>query len=329
MRICIIGSGSWGMALGKLLCENGHNITVWSRNQEEVDSINTMHELKRYLPGVIIPEEIKATCDLEKGVKSSEMVVLAVPSVAVRECSENISKYLTNQIVVNVAKGLEKGSQKRLSEVMKEELPSEQRIAVLSGPSHAEEVARCLPTVVAVCSDDRDVRETVSNAFMNEYFRVYSNSDLIGVEIGGSVKNVIALCAGISDGLGFGDNAKAGLITRGLAEIIRLGVAMGGKLESFYGLTGIGDLVVTCASKHSRNHRAGEYIGQGFSVSEAVSKVNMVVEGINAAESVRELGRKYNVEMPITEQACKVLFEGKDPRQAVLELMIRDRKEEV
>ncbi len=329
MKICIIGSGSWGTALGKLLFENGHDVTIWSRNQDEVESIKTNHELKRYLPGVIIPSGINATTDLEFGIKDTKMIVLAVPSVAVRECSKNISRYLTDQIVVNVAKGLEKGTQKRLSEVMKEELPKGQKIAVLSGPSHAEEVARGLPTVVAVCSDDYEVREVVCSAFMNEYFRVYSNSDLIGVEIGGAVKNVIALCAGISDGLGFGDNAKAGLITRGLAEIIRLGTAMGGKIESFYGLTGIGDLVVTCASKHSRNHRAGEYIGQGLSVSEAVNKVNMVVEGINAAESVRELGKKYNVEMPITEQACKVLFEDKEPKKAVLELMIRDRKKEV
>lgn len=329
MKICVIGSGSWGIALGKLLCENGHSVTVWSRSLDEVNAINCNHMLERYLPGVVIPNEIYATGNLEEGIRESEIVILAVPSVAVRECSRNISKYLTNQIVVNVAKGLEKETHKRLSEVMKEELPLGQRIAVLSGPSHAEEVARRLPTVVAICSDDADVRDIVSSAFMNEYFRVYSNSDLIGVEVGGAVKNVIALCAGISDGLGFGDNAKAGLITRGLAEIIRLGTAMGGKLESFYGLTGIGDLVVTCASKHSRNHRAGEYIGQGFSVEEAISKVNMVVEGMNAAKSVKELGEEYGVEMPITEQACKVLFEGKNAKDAVLELMGRDRKEEI
>lgn len=329
MKICIVGSGSWGSALGKLLFENGHEVVIWSRCKEEVDGINLDHKLEQYLPGVIFPEGLKATGNLEEAVDKSEIVVLAVPSVAVRECTRNVSKYLSNQIVVNVAKGLEKGTQKRLSEVMREELPKDQRIAILSGPSHAEEVARRMPTIIAVCSDDLEVRNIVSSAFMNDYFRVYSNSDLIGVEIGGAVKNVIALCAGISDGLGFGDNAKAGLITRGLAEIIRLGVAMGGKLESFYGVTGIGDLVVTCASKHSRNHRAGEYIGQGFTMEEAVNKVNMVVEGINAAESVKLLGEKYGVEMPITEQACKVLFEGKDAKSAVLELMKRDRKEEV
>ncbi len=329
MKLCIVGSGSWGTALGKLLFENGHEVVIWSRSDKEVKSINLEHKLDRYLPGVVIPSGIKATGNLEEAIKFSDIVVLAVPSVAVRECAKNISGYLDNQIIVNVAKGLEVGTQKRLSEVIKEELPTGQKIAILSGPSHAEEVARRMPTVIAVGAEDEEVREIISNVFMNEYFRVYSNSDLIGVEIGGAVKNVIALCAGISDGLGFGDNAKAGLITRGLAEIIRLGIAMGGKLESFYGLTGIGDLVVTCASKHSRNHRAGEYIGQGFSMEEALAKVNMVVEGVNAAKSVRELGRKYNVEMPITEQACKVLFEGKDARTAVLELMGRDKKKEI
>lgn len=329
MRICIIGSGSWGIALSKLLFENGNDIIVWSRNNEEVDNINLEHKLDRYLPGIIIPEKIVATNDLEKAINGSEVVVLAVPSIAIRECSKNISKYLGSQIVVSVAKGLEDGTQKRLSEVILEELPKGQRLAVLSGPSHAEEVARCMPTVVAVSSEDEETREFVSDIFMNEYFRVYPNSDLVGVEIGGAVKNVIALCAGISDGLGFGDNAKAGLVTRGLAEIIRLGVAMGGKLESFYGLTGIGDLVVTCASQHSRNHKAGEYIGQGFSVDEAVRKVNMVVEGINAAKSVKILGEKYGVEMPITEQACKIVFEGKDPKVAVLELMGRNKKSEI
>ena len=215
MKFCIVGSGSWGTALGKLLFENGNEVMIWSRCKEEVDGINLEHKLDQYLPGVIIPEGLKATDNLEEAVTGAEIVVLAVPSVAVRECARNVSKYLDNQIVVNVAKGLEKETQKRLSEVMKEELPKGQRIAVLSGPSHAEEVARRMPTVIAVCSEDDEVRDVVSSAFMNEYFRVYSNSDLIGVEIGGAVKNVIALCAGISDGLGFGDNAKAGLITLG------------------------------------------------------------------------------------------------------------------
>lgn len=329
MNICTIGSGSWGIALSMLLTDNGHNVTIWSRSPEEVTEINDDHTAKRYLPEIVIPSEIKATSNIEEAIKNSEIIILAVPSTAIRECSKMISSLLDNQIVVNVAKGIEAGTLKRLSKVMEEELPREQRIAVLSGPSHAEEVARKLPTVVAVSSKDEEVREIVSSAFMNEYFRVYPNSDLIGVEIGGAVKNVIALCAGVSDGLGFGDNAKAGLITRGLAEIIRLGVKMGGKPETFYGLTGIGDLVVTCASRHSRNHRAGELLGQGYSLEETLKKVNMVVEGVNSAKSVLELGKEYSVELPITEQACEVLFNGKEPRIAVLELMKRDKKNEV
>lgn len=306
MNICTIGSGSWGIALSMLLFDNGHNVKIWSRNENEVEEINNKHTATRYLPEIVIPKEIKATKNVEEALENSEIVILAVPSTAIRECSKMVSKYLKDQTVVNVAKGLEAGTLKRLSEVMKEELPKNQKIAVLSGPSHAEEVARKLPTVVAVSSENEDVREVISSAFMNEYFRVYPNSDLIGVEIGGAVKNVIALCAGVSDGLGFGDNAKAGLITRGLAEIIRLGTKMGGKPETFYGLTGIGDLVVTCASRHSRNHRAGEFLGQGYSLEETLKKVNMVVEGVNAAKSVRELGKKYSVELPITEQACEV-----------------------
>lgn len=329
MNICTIGSGSWGIALSMLLTDNGHNVTIWSRSPEEVTEINDDHTAKRYLPEIVIPSEIKATSNIEEAIKNSEIIILAVPSTAIRECSKMISSLLDNQIVVNVAKGIEAGTLKRLSKVMEEELPREQRIAVLSGPSHAEEVAGKLPTVVAVSSKDEEVREIVSSAFMNEYFRVYPNSDLIGVEIGGAVKNVIALCAGVSDGLGFGDNAKAGLITRGLAEIIRLGVKMGGKPETFYGLTGIGDLVVTCASRHSRNHRAGELLGQGYSLEETLKKVNMVVEGVNSAKSVLELGKEYSVELPITEQACEVLFNGKEPRIAVLELMKRDKKNEV
>lgn len=329
MNICVVGSGSWGIALSCLLYGNKHNVKVWSRCEDEVNEINEFHTVNRYLPGIEIPKDIMATGDIEKALEGTEIVILAVPSVAIRECSRMISKFLKNQIIVNVAKGIEEKTLLRLSEVIKEEVPVGQRIAVLSGPSHAEEVARKLPTVVAVSSNDEETREIVSNAFMNEYFRVYPNSDLIGVEVGGAVKNVIALCAGVSDGLGFGDNAKAGLITRGLAEITRLGVKMGGKPETFYGLTGAGDLFVTCASSHSRNHRAGELLGQGCSLEEAIKKVNMVVEGVNAAKAVRELGKKYDVELPITEQACLVLFEGKDSKQAVLELMGRDKKNEV
>ena len=329
MNISIIGSGSWGLALGCLLFDNKHNVKIWSRSEKEVLEINKTRIASRYLPEIEIPKGIKVTNDIKEALDNSEIVVLAVPSIAIRECSKMISKFLGNQIIVNVAKGIEEKTLKRLSEVIEEEMPFGQRIAILSGPSHAEEVAKKLPTVVAVSSKDEEIREIVSNAFMNEYFRVYPNSDLVGVEVGGAVKNVIALCAGISDGLGFGDNAKAGLITRGLAEITRLGVKMGGKPETFYGLTGAGDLFVTCASSHSRNHRAGELLGQGYSLDEAITKVNMVVEGVNAAKAVRELGMKFDVELPITEQACLVLFEGKEPKRAVLELMGREKKNEV
>lgn len=329
MKIVVVGAGSWGLALAGLLVNNGHDVKIWTRNLEEAKKFNETHELKRYLPNVHFSEKLVAYTDMKEAVSGSDVVVLAVPSVAVRSCAKMLKEHLDNQIIVNVAKGIEAGSLKRLSEVIREEIGAENEIAVLSGPSHAEEVAKMMPTVVAVAAEKEEVRDKVSDIFMNPYFRVYPNSDILGVEIGGAVKNVIALCAGASDGLGFGDNTKAGLITRGLAEILRLGLAMGGKPETFYGLTGIGDLVVTCASQHSRNHKAGELIGRGYSLSEALKEVDMVVEGVNAAKSIQALGKQYNVELPITEQACKVLFDGKNPKEAVLELMGRSKKEEI
>ena len=327
MNIGIIGSGSFGIALACLLYDNGHNIKIWSRNVDEVNQINEKHVMEKYLPGLKIPYDIKAYEDMEETINDTELIVLAVPSVAIRECSKKLSKYLKNQIIVNVAKGIEKDTLKRLSCVIEEETKSE-KIAVLSGPSHAEEVAQHMPTVVAVASNNKEICEIVSDVFMNEYFRVYPNDDLIGVEVGGALKNVIALCAGVSDGLGFGDNTKAGLITRGLAEITRLGIAMGGKQETFAGLTGLGDLVVTCASVHSRNHKAGELIGKGLTPKDAIAEVKMVVEGFNTASAAKKLGEVYNVELPITEQANKVLYENKNPKEAVLELMVRTKKYE-
>ncbi len=327
MRIAILGSGSFGMALSCLLNNNGHNVKIWSRSEDEIRQINENHVMERYLPGLKIPQEVVAYSEMDRAVEGTELVVLAVPSVAIRECSRKLKDFLTNQIIVSVAKGIEDKTLKRLSEVIKEETGSE-KIAVLSGPSHAEEVAQNMPTVVAVSSDNKDICDIVSDVFMNEYFRVYPNDDLIGVELGGALKNVIALCAGVSDGLGFGDNTKAGLITRGLAEITRLGVKMGGKRETFSGLTGIGDLVVTCASVHSRNHRAGELIGKGFTPENAVDEVKMVVEGVNTAKAALKLGEKYGVELPIIEQANEVLFYHKNPRDAVLDLMLRTKKYE-
>lgn len=328
MNILIIGSGSWGIALACLLNKNKHNVKIWSRSDDEIRQINDLHKIERYLPEITIPSEVTAYANIQEAIKDSEMIILAVPSTAIRECSAMLKQYIEDQIIVNVAKGIEESTFKRLSEVIKEEV-GDKKIATLSGPSHAEEVSKFIPTVVAVASENKEVRNIVADVFRNEFFRVYPNEDLIGVEVGGALKNVIALCAGISDGLGFGDNTKAGLVTRGLAEITRLGVAMGGKQETFSGLTGLGDLFVTCASSHSRNHRAGELIGKGISPEEAVKKVNMVVEGVNTAKAGKKLGIKYGIELPIIDQAYEVLFEGKNPREAVLDLMMRDKKEEV
>jgi glycerol-3-phosphate dehydrogenase (NAD(P)+) len=328
MNISIIGSGSWGIALACLLNKNKHKVKIWSRNNDEIYQINNLHKVERYLPEIIIPDEVIAYADIKEVIQDSQMVILAVPSTAIRECASMIKNHIENQIIVNVAKGIEESTLKRLSEVIKEEVGGKE-VATLSGPSHAEEVSKFIPTVVAVASQNKEVRNVVADAFRNEFFRVYPNEDIIGVEVGGALKNVIALCAGISDGLGFGDNTKAGLATRGLAEITRLGMAMGGKQETFSGLTGLGDLFVTCASNHSRNHRAGELIGKGIPPEEAVKRVNMVVEGVNTAKAGKKLGIKYGVELPIINQACEVLFEGKSPREAVLDLMMRDKKEEV
>lgn len=328
MNITIIGSGSWGIALACLLDENKHSIKMWSRNNDEIYQINNLHKVERYLPDVIIPGEVIAYSSIEEAIQGSQIVILAVPSTAIRECSSMIRQYIENQIIVNVAKGIEESTLKRLSEVIREEV-GDKKVATLSGPSHAEEVSKLIPTVVAVASEDKETRNVVADIFRNEFFRVYPNEDIIGVEVGGALKNVIALCAGISDGLEFGDNTKAGLVTRGLAEITRLGIAMGGKQETFSGLTGLGDLFVTCASNHSRNHKAGKLIGRGISPEEAIRRVSMVVEGVNTAKAGKKLGIKYGIELPIINKACEVLFEGKNPREAVLDLMMRDKKEEV
>lgn len=327
MNVTVVGAGSWGIALASLLNSNGHKVKMWSRSKEEVDIINNEHCIPKYLPGFIIPESIVVYEDMEVALKDAEMIILAVPSIAVRDCAKQVNKYNSNAIVVNVAKGIEEATLKRLSEVVKEEMP-ECEIVTLSGPSHAEEVVKKNPTAVTVASSNHDVRNLVANAFRNEFFRVYPNEDIIGVEIGGALKNIIAVCTGISDGLGLGDNAKAGLITRGLAEITRLGVKMGASQETLFGLAGMGDLVVTCGSKHSRNYRAGLSLGQGNSLEKTLEDIQMVVEGVNTTRAGKKLGEKYGVELPIIEQANKILFEGKDPRTAVLELMTRKGKEE-
>lgn len=327
MNITIIGAGSWGIALAFLLNKNGHNVKMWSKNEDEVEMINKTHTIDRYLPGFIIPEDIVVYRDIEKALESAEIVVMAVPSIAVRECAKKVNRYKKDCIVVDVAKGIEESTLKRLSEVIQEEMP-EAKVVTLSGPSHAEEVVKSNPTAVTVASENSKIRNLVAEVFRNEYFRVYPNEDIIGVEIGGALKNIIAVCAGIVDGLGLGDNAKAGLITRGLAEITRLAVKMGANQDTLFGLAGLGDLVVTCGSKHSRNYRAGLLIGQGNDLETTLKKINMVVEGVNTTRAGKKLGEKYNVELPIIEKANEIIFEGKEPRIAVLELMTRKGKEE-
>ena len=324
----ILGAGSFGTALALLLEKNGHDVTVWSHNPEEAKRIQKERENKSKLLGVFLPEQILFTNDFESAIKGKDFVVLAVPSVAVRSTAKKMKPYLTKgQIIVNVGKGIEEATLMTLSEQIEEELP-EADVAVLSGPSHAEEVARELPTTCVVGARTKETAEYLQNAFMNDFFRVYISPDILGIELGGSLKNVIALAAGIADGLGYGDNTKAALITRGIAEITRLGVKMGGRPESFSGLTGIGDLIVTCASVHSRNRRAGILIGQGKTMQEAMDEVKMVVEGVYSAKAAKKLAEKYGESMPIIEQVNLVLFENKNPREAVQELMMREGRAE-
>ncbi len=323
-KIFILGSGSWGTALSVLLYNNGHNVTLWSFKKEEAEAIKSLGENKEFLPGVSIPKEINITNN-ESDIKYADIIVFATPSKFVRNIAEKVSTYCNkNQIIVNVAKGLEDKTLYLLSEVIEKVIP-QCNVCVLSGPSHAEEVAKEIPTTCVVSCKDNNVSESIQDVFMNPMFRVYTNSDIIGVEIGGALKNVIALAGGISDGLGFGDNTKAALMTRGITEIARLGVAMGANEMTFAGLSGIGDLIVTCTSMHSRNRRAGILLGKGKTLSETLEEVHQVVEGVNTAKVALQLAKKYNITMPITEQINKVLFENKSARQAVIDLMTRDK----
>ena len=323
-KTAVIGAGSWGTALAILLQENGHQVTLWGVHPENVELLKKDRELKKKLPGVKIPEAIKITSDLEEAATDQEILVLAVPSVHTRETAAKLKGLIKDgQLIVDVSKGIEENTLKTLSEQIQEELPKA-NVAILSGPSHAEEVARKLPTTCVVGATDKKTAEYLQKVFMSLCFRVYTSPDILGIEIGGALKNVIALAAGIADGLGYGDNTKAALITRGIAEISRLGVKMGGKFESFCGLTGIGDLIVTCASMHSRNRRAGYLIGQGATMEEAMEEVQMVVEGVYSAKAGRTLAKKYGVSMPIVEEINKVLFEGKSAKEAVEDLMLRD-----
>lgn len=327
-QVSIIGGGSWGIALAVLLRKNGHEITVWSALEREIAMLREFREHKM-LPGVKLPEEIVFTTDDREAVEGKDLLVMAVASSYTRETAHRLSSLVApKQKILNVAKGIEEHTVMTLSEIIEQEIPQAD-VAVMSGPSHAEEVGRGIPTTIVVGAGTKATAEYIRSLFMNEVFRVYITPDILGMELGGALKNVVALAAGIADGLGYGDNTKAALITRGITEIARLGTAMGGKFETFCGLTGIGDLIVTCASMHSRNRRAGILIGQGKTCEEAMEEVRMVVEGVYSAKAAMELARKYNVQMPIIEQVNAVLFEGRSAAQAVKELMLRDKKLEV
>ena len=327
-KVSVIGAGSWGTALSILLHNNGHEVTLWSIMEAEVAMLNQQHEHKDKLPGVKLPEDMRITTDLEGSIKGAEMMVLAVPSPFTRSTAHSMAPFVEDgQIIVNVAKGIEESTLMTLSEIVEQEIPN-CRAAVLSGPSHAEEVGRGLPTTVVAGAHDRETAEYIQNIFMNQVFRVYTSPDMLGIELGGALKNVIALAAGIADGLGYGDNTKAALITRGIAEMSRIGLAMGGRIESFSGLSGIGDLIVTCASVHSRNRKAGFLMGQGRTMEQAMEEVQMVVEGVYSAKAAKKLAQQYQVSMPIVEAVNEVLFEGKNPAEAVDGLMMRASRSE-
>lgn len=322
----IMGAGSWGTALALLLNKNGHDVTIWSIDKAEVEMLTTKREHVDKLPGISIPEQITITNDIAEGIEGMDLIVLAVPSVFTRSTARAMCPYVKEgQLLVNVSKGIEETTLMTMTEQIEEEIP-QANVAVLSGPSHAEEVGREMPTTVVAGAKDQETAEYIQKIFMSSVFRVYTSPDILGIELGGSLKNVIALAAGIADGLGYGDNTKAALITRGVAEISRLGIRMGGKKETFAGLAGMGDLIVTCASVHSRNRRAGYLMGQGKTMQEAMDEVKMVVEGVYSAKAAKALAERYQVSMPIVEEVNKILFENKKPEDAVKELMLRDGK---
>ncbi|MBQ8299173.1 MAG: NAD(P)-dependent glycerol-3-phosphate dehydrogenase [Clostridia bacterium] len=326
-NISVIGSGSWGVALAILLNSNGHNVKLWSYNPEEARMINEDKKCK-FLPNITIPDGLECYTELEDALKDTNIVLIVTPSNAIRATLNNMLPFVTeNQVFVLCSKGMEKDTQKVYTEVIKEVFPNN-KVSALSGPSHAEEVSEQIPTAVVISSEDDAMSEHLQSVFMNPKFRVYINDDLLGVEMGGSLKNIIALACGIANGLGYGDNTVAALITRGIVEISRLGVEAGAKRQTFYGLTGVGDLFVTCSSMHSRNRRAGILIGQGKSVEEAVKEVGMVVEGINAVEGAYILAQKHSVSTPIINEMYDIIHKGKTPEEATMNLMSRGKKTE-
>lgn len=327
-KIGMIGAGSWGTALSWLLTNNGHEVTVWSALADEVEMLKRDHEHKS-MPGVILQDSVAFTTDLREAAADKELLVLAVASPYTRSTAQKLKSVVEpGQIIVNVAKGIEENTLLTLSQIIEEEVPQAD-VAVLSGPSHAEEVGKGIPTTIVVGAKTKKTAEFIQGIFMSPVFRVYTSPDVLGIELGAALKNVVALAAGIADGLGYGDNTKAALITRGITEIARLGTAMGGRFETFCGLSGIGDLIVTCASMHSRNRRAGILIGKGYTMEAAMAEVKMVVEGVYSAKAAIGLSRKYGVQLPIIEQVNAVLFEGKSAADAVRDLMLRDKKIEI
>ncbi|WP_078428504.1 NAD(P)H-dependent glycerol-3-phosphate dehydrogenase [Alkalihalobacterium alkalinitrilicum] len=330
-KIAVLGAGSWGTALAMVLADNDHEVKIWGRREIQITEINDLHTNNKYLPDVKLPHNIKAFTDIGMTLVDTDAILLVVPTKSIRTVVKLILPYLRTDIpIIHASKGIEPSSSKRISEMIEEELPkgNSNPVVVLSGPSHAEEVSQRQPTTVTVSSLNMDAAEYVQDLFMNQSFRVYTNADLIGVELGGALKNIIALCAGLTDGLGFGDNAKAALMTRGLAEIARLGIKLGANPLTFSGLSGLGDLIVTCTSVHSRNWRAGNMLGKGMSIDEVLEQMGMVVEGIRTTEAAYLLAKKVNVEMPITSALYGVLFSRKKPEDAVEELMGRVKKHE-
>ena len=328
-KVTVIGAGGWGTATAIMLAKKGFAVKLWARRTELSQQISTTRENTDYLPGVVLPANIEITSDLDKAVAQCSYLVLATPTKAIRETITRAAPHISGDtVVVSLSKGLERSTLLRCSQVIAEVLGIEDRVAVLSGPNHAEEVARDIPTATVAAAYDLGVAEMVQDLFMAPKFRVYTNSDIIGVELAGALKNIIALGAGICDGLGFGDNTKAALMTRGIAEITRLGVAMGANPLTFAGLAGIGDLIVTCTSKHSRNWRAGYALGRGETLDQVMERTGMVVEGVYTTEVAAQLAEREEVVMPITAALKEVLFEGKSPQLAVTELMVRDKTDE-
>lgn len=325
-NIAIIGSGSWGVALGIHLAKLGNKIKIWSFMQEEADLINNEKKCK-FLPEVTLPEGIYCTTSYEEAIKDSEVILHVTPSKFTRNTVKEYKKYVTNQTIVICTKGFEKETLSSLDEVFKQEIPN-LKLAVLSGPSHAEEVSKAVPTAMVIASENEEIANELRDIFMNENLRVYTSKDVKGVELGGALKNIIAFCAGVAAGIGLGDNSFAALITRGLCEISRLGVALGGKYETFYGLTGLGDLIVTCLSEHSRNRTAGKLMGQGKTLEEARNQIGMVIEGVDNIEVAYELAQKYDVDMPIVNTVYDMLYNNLSPKEGVIRLMTRDKKAE-